>query len=224
MSNHYHLLIETVDGNLSKGMRQLNGVYTQYVNRTHSRVGHLFQGRYKAVLVQKETYLLELARYIVLNPMRARMVRKMERWPWSSYPATAGLADKPGFLTTDGLLSAFGADRKAAIRAYIQFVAEGKCQPSPWQALKSQIYLGSDSFVKDMQQRIRVNQSLREVPKLQRRPIGKALKYYADRYKARDKAMVEAYRSGRYSMREIGDYFGVSRMTVSRAVNEQEHS
>jgi putative transposase len=89
MSNHYHLLIETLDGNLAKGMRQLNGVYTQYVNRTHGRVGHLFQGRYKGILVQKETYLLELARYIVLNPIRAGMVRKVEKWPWSSYPATA---------------------------------------------------------------------------------------------------------------------------------------
>jgi putative transposase len=101
MSNHYHLLIETLDGNLAKGMRQLNGVYTQYVNRTHGRVGHLFQGRYKGILVQKEAYLLELARYIVLNPIRAGMVRKVEKWPWSSYPATVGLVEKPGFLMTD---------------------------------------------------------------------------------------------------------------------------
>jgi REP element-mobilizing transposase RayT len=84
MTNHYHLLIETPDGNLSKGMRQLNGVYTQRFNRTHGRVGHVFQGRFKGILVQKESYLLELARYIVLNPVRAGMVPFAQDWPWSS--------------------------------------------------------------------------------------------------------------------------------------------
>ncbi|NVK43915.1 MAG: transposase [Oceanospirillaceae bacterium] len=73
MGNHYHLLIETPEGNLSQGMRQLNGVYTQRFNRQHRRVGHLLQGRYKAILVEKDAYLLELARYIVLNPVRAEM-------------------------------------------------------------------------------------------------------------------------------------------------------
>jgi putative transposase len=88
MTNHYHLLVETPDGNLSQGMRQLNGVYTQRFNRQHQRVGHVFQGRYKAIIVEKETYLLELARYIVLNPVRARMVYSARDWPWSSYRAT----------------------------------------------------------------------------------------------------------------------------------------
>lgn len=82
MDNHYHLLVETPEGNLSKGMRHLNGVYTQRFNQNHARVGHVFQGRYKAILVQKESYLLELARYIVLNPVRARMVRSAKDWPW----------------------------------------------------------------------------------------------------------------------------------------------
>ena len=88
MDNHYHLLVETPDGNLSKGMRHLNGVYTQSSNARHGRVGHVFQGRYNAILVQKEAYLLELARYIVLNPVRARMVRTALDWPWSSPTAT----------------------------------------------------------------------------------------------------------------------------------------
>lgn len=101
MDNHYHLLIETSEGNLSKGMRQLNGVYTQRFNRRHGRVGHVFQGRYKAILVQKESYLLELARYVVLNPVRARMVRTPDQWPWSSYRATAGLDPAPSWLMID---------------------------------------------------------------------------------------------------------------------------
>ena len=85
MDNHYHLLIETPDANLSQGMRHLNGVYTQRYNRQHGRVGHGFQGRYKAILVQKDSYVLELARYIVLNPVRVHLVREAKDWPWSSY-------------------------------------------------------------------------------------------------------------------------------------------
>ncbi len=106
MTNHYHLLVETPDGNLSKGMRQLNGVYTQRFNPKHKKMGHLFQGRFKGILVQKESYLLELARYIVLNPVRAKMVRAVESWPWSSYLATTGRVSKPDWLETDWLLAA----------------------------------------------------------------------------------------------------------------------
>ena len=83
MTNHYHLLVETVDGNLSGEMRQLNSLYTQRFNRRHGLVGHLFQGRHKATLVQKEAYLLELTRYVVLNPLRANMVESLEDWRWS---------------------------------------------------------------------------------------------------------------------------------------------
>lgn len=93
MGNHYHLLVETGTPTLSKGMKLLNGSYTQYFNQRYRRVGHVFQGRYSAVLVQKESYLLELARYIALNPVRAQMVRRAQDWPWSSYCATAGLAE-----------------------------------------------------------------------------------------------------------------------------------
>ena len=90
MENHYHLLIETPDGNLSFGMRQLNGVYTQLFNRRHQRTGHLFQGRYTSILIQKDSHLLEVCRYVVLNPVRARVVERPEAWKWSSYRATAG--------------------------------------------------------------------------------------------------------------------------------------
>src|SRR6266508_2494227 len=83
MGNHYHLVIETPDGNLSKGMRQLNGVYTQAYNRRHHRVGHLFQGRFKGILVQKESHYLEVCRYVVLNPVRAKAVKQPREWPWN---------------------------------------------------------------------------------------------------------------------------------------------
>ncbi len=90
MSNHYHLITETAEPNLAKGMRQFNGVYTQYINRVHGRVGHVFQGRYKAILVDKDSHLLELARYVVLNPLRAGMTQDIADWPWSSYASHAG--------------------------------------------------------------------------------------------------------------------------------------
>ena len=115
MDNHYHLLVETPDGNLSQGMRQLNGVYTQHFNRQQGRVGHVFQGRYQGILVQKEAYLLELARYVVLNSVRAGRVRSPAEWPWSSYRATAGLGDAPAWLCIDWLLSAFSERRSEAV-------------------------------------------------------------------------------------------------------------
>ena len=114
MTNHYHLLIETPEANLSKGMRQLNGVYTQRFNRTHGRVGPAFQGRFKAILVHKDSYLLELARYVVLNPLRAKRVRRLERWRWSSFPATCGQAAKPDWLQVDFVLGQFATQRARA--------------------------------------------------------------------------------------------------------------
>jgi REP element-mobilizing transposase RayT len=222
MGNHYHLLIETPEANLSKGMRQLNGVYTQYINRTHGRVGHLFQGRFKGILVQKETHLLELARYIMLNPVHAGMVSKAGDWPWSSYRGTLGLEHAPGFLTTDWLLSNFGKSRRTAVGKFSRFVEEGKRGTNPWAELRGQIFLGSDRFVEQMQRRISPDQALRDIPLRQRRPPARDLSHYATRYPDRDHAMAEAYRSGAYSLQAIGEFFGVGRMTASRAVKKYE--
>jgi len=222
MTNHYHLLVETAEANLSRGMRQLNGVYTQQVNRRHRRVGHLFQGRFTGILVQRETYLLELARYIVLNPVRARMVPAAGDWLWSSYRATVGLAPTPPFLTTDWLLSAFGGERDVARKSFAHFVADGRGQTNPWTQLKNQIYLGSEQFVEAMQGRISARQPLQEIPAKQKRPVARDLAFYANRFASRDRGMAEAYYSGAYSMGTIAAHFGVSRMTVSRAVKRFE--
>lgn len=218
MSNHYHLLIETPDGNLSKGMRQLNGVYTQYFNRAHTRVGHVFQGRYKAILVDKNNYLLELARYIVLNPVRAAMVRSARDWPWSSYRATAGQQPCPEWLQVDWLLAAFSKKKGMAIEAYREFVNQGKGQVSPWKCLKNQVYLGDDAFVEKMMGYIDNQKELSEIPLSQRRPLVKPLATYEKLSSSRDEAIVKAYESGGFSMKEIGDYFGLHYSRVSRIV------
>ena len=101
MTNHYHLVVQTPEANLSKGMRQLNGIYTQAFNRYHGRVGHVFQGRYKAILVDKDSYLLELSRYVVLNPVMAGMVRHAGQWGWSSFRAMIGQSECP--MAIDGV-------------------------------------------------------------------------------------------------------------------------
>jgi putative transposase len=150
MTNHYHLLVETLEANLSHGMRQLNGVYTQWFNRTHQRLGHVFQGRYKAILVEKDSYLLETARYVVLNPVRAGVVDDPGAWPWSSYTATIGEALVPEWLQTDWLLGQFGNRRRQAVAKYVEFVRAGGGLPSLWEQLKGQIYPGSDEFVESM--------------------------------------------------------------------------
>ncbi len=226
MTNHYHLVIETEDANLSRGMRQLNGVYTQAFNRAHGRAGHVFQGRYTAILVERDAYLLELCRYVALNPIRARMVRKPERWRWSSYRATAGEAGAPGaagapaedWLEIDWLLSQFGRSKARARVKYAAFVADGIGGAPVWDNLKRQIFLGSDDFADAMAKR---GGSLAEVPRAQARPKPPALKKFAERIGGRggrDEAMARACLEGGYSQAEVARHFDVHYSTVSRAV------
>jgi REP element-mobilizing transposase RayT len=222
MSNHYHLLIETPDGNLSKGMRQLNGVYTQTYNRIHGRSGHVFQGRYKAVLVERESYLLELSRYIVLNPVRAGTVRSAREWRWSSYRATAGQNKGPDCLNIEWLLANFGHKREVAVERYKTFVSEGQRQPSPWGFLRNQIYLGSEQFVEKMQAFIADDKEGSEVPLSQRRPEANELVYYEASFTERNSAINQAYRRGGYTLKEIGDYFGLHCSAVSGIIRNHK--
>lgn len=224
MDNHYHLLIETPDGNLSRGMRQLNGVYTQISNRHHGKVGHVFQGRYKAILVQKETYLLELARYIVLNPVRAGMVREAKDWPWSSYQQTVGIKTDNSWLTIEWILSAFGKNLGTAQKKYRQFVSEGKNQPEPWKLLKNQTLLGSEAYVKEIFKKIDLKKDLSEIPKSQRREKAKPLSWYEAQSETRNESIKSAYDSGGYSMKEIGSYYHLHYSRVSRIIAQQRQA
>jgi REP element-mobilizing transposase RayT len=222
MDNHYHLLIETPDANLSKGMRQLNGVYTQTFNRIHGRVGHIFQGRYKAILVDKDSYLLELSRYIVLNPVRAGMVHSPAEWPWSSYSAMLGQADSTKGLSTERLLALFGNSREKAVMSYKKFVSEGLEQPSPWQFLRNQIFLGNDEFVEEAQSLINGKGELSEIPASQRRLPPMMLDDYEASSPDRNSAIVNAYQSGGYTLKEIGRHFGLHYSTVSGIVRNHK--
>lgn len=217
MDNHYHLLIQTPDGNLSKGMRQLNGVYTQASNRRHKRVGHLFQGRFKAILVDSDAYLLELSRYIVLNPVRAGMLKKVGQWRWSSYRACVGLEEAPAWLAVDGLLAQFAKRRSLAQERYAQFVMEGMKAKSPWDNLKGQVFLGDEGFVQRMQVHLLVGDDV-QIPKAQRRPIAQPLEDIVRRYPDRNDAIRAAHATGAYSYQQIADYFGMHFTSVGRIV------
>lgn len=227
MGNHFHLLIETPVPNLSRGMRQLNGVYTQGFNRRHRKVGHLFQGRYKAILVEREAYLLELARYVVLNPVRAKLVRNPQGYAWSSYRSTLGLDPIPPGLSVDWLLGQFARTKSVARQRYASFVQAGMGQPSPWANLKGQVLLGSEAFVEKMAPQLKASESVTEIPKRQRRlhrPSLRQLLSDVDSKKARNEAMASAYLEQGYTLAEIGRETGLHYATVSRIVKAREGS
>ncbi len=165
MGNHYHLLLETPDPTLSQGMQQLNGIYTQRHNRRHERVGHLLQGRFKSILVEKEAHLLELIRYVVLNPVRAGLVPGPGEWTWSNYLATAGLARAPRWLEIDWTLAQFGGGPLACDR-YRQFVEGGIGDArTPWVNLTKQVFLGGERFRRRVQAMIDTSARSSEFPR-----------------------------------------------------------
>lgn len=224
MTNHYHLVVETPDANLSAGMRQLNGVYTVRFNRKRGRVGHLFQGRYKAILVDKDAYLMELSRYVVLNPVRAKMVKSPDEWLWSSYCYTTGLFDSPLWLATDATLRYFGSNRGEAIFRFAQFVAEG-VGLNIWEHLKQQIYLGGDEFINSqLAYKPKGNNELSEVPHKQKRLSAPVLHNIFKAASYRNEGIVAAFNSGGYTLAEIADYVGLHYTTVSRIVRKHNEA
>ena len=231
MVNHYHLMIETPDANLSKGMHHLNATFCQSHNKRHDTVGHLFQGRFKAIVVDRESYLLELARYVVLNPVRAGMVARPEDWPWSSFRATAGLPapayspEAAPFLTTAWLLGQFDTDETKARRRYIDFVSSGIGLDSPWPQLQSQLFLGKETFIDKLRNAIPEKTDIQEIPKLQRYANRPPLKeIFADwkTRKKRDEAIVKSHLAHGYEQREIANFLGIHYTTVSHVIKRHE--
>lgn len=241
MSNHYHLVLETPDARLSEGMRQLNGVWSQAFNRRHGRVGHVFQGRFKAIFVERESFLLELARYVVLNPVRARMVNDAADYAWSSHgammgrvdPVLAELGEPDGFdwLDTAALLRYFASDANGsgtvalanARERYRNFVRAGVGLAPVWETLQGQVYLGSDAFRAGLQARLSpANLKDTNLPKAQRHAPPPPLTDYVRQLGPASAAMAAAYATGAYSMGEVARAFGVAVSTVSRAVRQHE--
>jgi REP element-mobilizing transposase RayT len=149
MDNHYHLVLETPQGNLQKVMHGINGGYTIYFNRRHKRAGHLFQGRYKGILVDKENYLLELSRYVHLNPVRARIVKHPEEYEWSSFTGYLDQRKRLKWIQYSSILSIFGQDETTATQNYYEFVKKetpwSEC--NPLENLYGKAILGDKVFV-----------------------------------------------------------------------------
>jgi putative transposase len=223
MTNHFHLLIETPDGNLSLGMRQLNGVYTQLFNKWHGRVGHLFQGRYKAILIQKDSHLLEVCRYVVLNPVRAKMVEKPGDWKWSSYLATAGKTKPHPCLTIDWVLGQFSRKRGKAEQEYRRFVQWGIGQQTIWTEVRGQSLLGEDSFVDSLVDHLKKHKDIPEFPRSHRyahRPsleklLGSEMRM---NLRKRREAVIKAVEQYGYRQQEIASHLGLHYSSVSRIV------
>ncbi len=221
MTNHYHLLIETPDGNLAIGMRQLNGVYTQLFNKLHGRTGHLFQGRYKAILIQKDSHLLEVCRYVVLNPVRAKMVETPEDYPWSSYLATAGKGKPHPCLATDWVLGQFSGKRGKAEQEYRKFVRWGIGQKTIWTEVRGQALLGEEKFVDQLVDYLKKKQDIPEIPRSQRyahRPSLEKL-FSGDartNVRKRRSAVIKAVEQYGYRVREIAAHLELHDSSVSR--------
>ena len=215
MDNHYHLLVERSSANLGRGMRQINGVYTQRFNRAHGRAGHVFQGRYKAILVEKQAYLLELARYVVLNPVRAGMVAKPGDWMWSSYRRTA--ARRGGPAPYGWLLRQFGADDKTARAAYRRFVRDGIAQPaSPWEDLRAGLVLGGEALIASVKGHIAGAST--ETPRRQRTLARPSLPAIRNRHGDRGAWMTAAHDTHGYTLAEIAAAVGLHYASVSRII------
>jgi hypothetical protein len=216
MDNHFHLVLETPKANLARGMRQLNGRYAQRFNRRHRRVGHLFQGRYKAFLVEHGPHLLEACRYTVLNPERTRSPRRYDTYPWSSYRASAGLEPAPRWLDAEQLLGQFGSARRLAQRRYRAFIRAGLDNPET-PAIESEIYLAERPYIRS---RSGNRNASAEIPRVQREPIAFPLEQLLRAGNAQ--AISRAYREGGYTLREIAHALGVHYSTVSRRLAAQE--
>ncbi len=238
MGNHYHLLVATPEANLGRGMRRLNGVYTQAFNRRHGLVGHVLQGRYKAIVVDRDAYLRELCRYVVLNPVRAGLADDPAQWLWSSYSLTAGETGCPAWLACGAVLGLFGSETGDARRRYRRFVAEGIGLSGPWEHLAGQIFLGSEDFLKRMQEKASAQPAanVTAVQRLPARPsVGDILEAVRKAHRLSKEQVLDRSsglpfreavyllrRRGNLPLREVAALAGVSAPRVSQIQAEME--
>lgn len=167
MPNHYHLYLQTPQGNLKAAMRQLDGSHTQKFNKRYGRVGPLFQGRYKAVLVEADSYSLQLSKYIHLNPVKAKIAAKPEEYPYSSYAVYIGKTKPEDFLNTSFILSQFHKSTKKAIKALKSFTLQ--INGEPWKPEKETfkgLILGENDFVQQIQESYLQGKENNDIPQL----------------------------------------------------------
>jgi REP element-mobilizing transposase RayT len=228
MENHYHFVLETPRGNLSKIMHFINTSYTVYFNKKHSRVGHFLQGRYKAILVEKDTYALELSRYIHLNPVRAGIVVCPEEYPWSSLREYLGLKMAESWLETSFVLEYFGPDLGKNRAQYKAFVASalGQKVENPITKAGRSLILGSKGFIARIKKEFLPNKrETKEVPAirgLKERPpleiIQRSVEQ-ASRAKnkhARNVAIFLCRKKTDYTLTEIAEFYRIGKSAVGK--------
>lgn len=224
MGNHYHFVLHTKLANLSRLMRQVNGEYARIYNQRHNVKGHLFQGRFSAILVDRQAYLIEACRYVELNPVRAGIVDAPADWPWSSYKAHAGMIRHPQWLATNELrghmlgreIKTIDDEREAA-SLHVQLVAAGVGLDLWSDHLRQEIFLGSDDFVAAMQSRAESSR-LRsdEVPGAQRTA---SIVHDARQSRlSRALALRHAYREDGLTMATVAKQANLSTSSVSRLI------
>ncbi len=225
MDDHYHLVVETPQANLSRGMRQLNGVYTQCFNRAHDRQGPIFQGRFKSILVEKETYLLEVCRHVVLSPVRANITTLADKYRWSSCRALAGDIRIPHWLYADWILGNFGNAIVASQEKYRQYVRQGLGDTSPLSSTTQQVLLGGPGFLERMQPLLGNHVLAKKAPARagRRRSLGSVFAAMDGKPRSfRNQLILVAHIEYGYTLAEIGDYLGLHYTTVSKIVNSSE--
>lgn len=228
MGNHYHLLIETPDITLSAGMHLLNGMYTQAFNHRHHRTGHVFEGRFRSILVEKESYLLELTRYIVLNPVRSGLTTNPADYRWSSYNATCGSVETPGFLHTDWILEQFGAVRSSAVSAYVEFVNDTSRLVTSIIDDDRQPFLGTESFINEMKLKMEDAFPREEAGKphhkINRQEIGELFGSKSLSRKERNMKVMIAFFELGYSKKEIAEATGLHLSSIGRIIGQADAS
>jgi len=225
MGNHYHLLIETPHANMVSGMKQLNQFYSQFYNWKCRRVGSVLQGRYKSLLVERESKFLENCRYIVNNPVEVGRVDHPSQWPWSSFRATRGLEKAPAFLETDFLLRHFDTCLNTAQKLYEDFVLAGVGKGSPLVEAKQQIFLGSEAFISRAMRHINGSDELNNVPIVQKFADRPSLEVIFNNARTtprdvRDRLIQKAHDNLAYTQREIGEHLGLHPGYVSRIIRK----
>jgi len=210
MGNHFHLLVMTLDPTLARGMRQLNGVYAQWFNRRHRRVGHLFQGRYKAVSVQTDVHLRRAVRYVIRNPIRAGLSSRPGQWRWTSHHATVG-STAVGMVAVDELLACFADERVEALRRY-ETMVESLEEPPP---ARHPLVAGDDVFVVE---RLSCVPRDPEFTRAMVRPPRPTLESLVGSVDDRE-AIAAAHIGHGYSLRQIATHLGCSVTTVHRRVH-----
>ncbi len=222
LEHHYEMVVEVPNSNLSKGMRQLNGVYTQHFNRRHGQEGPIFHGRFKSVLFEKKSYLLPICRYVATSPQRSLHPVNYSVYKWSSYRALAGQVRKPSFLHQIDVLNGFAKREKDAQRKYREYVKNGLDEESPLAARKNQVLLGSPKFLNEMQPILQGEKLSKRGPKAakRRRSLRVLFKRATEISRTeRNELIKRAHLDHGYTLMEIGEHLGLHYTTVSKVVN-----